>query len=114
MQNSLFNDAIEVERLCRDTGIAKAADHANRERPEWTVKATEFFIHFVQQAVGPFMTEDVRRAAELNGLPLPPDRRAWGAVTSEVAKRKVIKRIGYGPQTTTGCHMAPKSIWRKA
>ena len=40
------------------------------------------------------------------------DRDAGMATAA--AHAQIIKRIGYGPQRAAGCHMAPKSIWRRA
>ena len=114
MQLDLLTHDIQAERAGRDRGMATAASHADRVAPGWTVDALAFFIDFIATTNAPFMTEDVRIAAENSGLETPPDRRAWGLVVTAAVKRKLIKRIGYGPQRAVGCHMAPKTIWKRA
>ena len=115
MQADLFCSAVQAERISRDCGIAMSAANAERTHGGWHEQALAFFIDFVASTPHPFMSEDVRDAAELAGLPKPPDRRAWGAVVLAAAfHRKIIKRIGYGPQNAPGCHMSPKSIWKRS
>ena len=61
------------------------------------------------------LTPDIQaeRIARDAGIHEPPDGRAWGAVALAAARAQIIKRIGYGPQRAAGCHMAPKSIWKR-
>ncbi len=116
MQLSLLAPDVQAERIARDAGIAAAAAHANARAPLWTDQAFAFFRDFTADKPKgtPFMTEDVRVAAEKAGVPLPPDRRAWGAVATRAVAQKIIKRMGYAPQRSAGCHMAPKTLWKRA
>jgi len=116
MQLDLFSPAIQAERIARDRGMATAAAHAGRVHSDWSDRAFDFFRDHVAtlDRRARFMAEDVRAAAEAAGMPAPPDARAWGAVTSRAARERIIKRVGYGPQRSAGCHMAPKSIWSRA
>ena len=114
VQLDLLTMDVQAERAARDSGISTAAAHADRVKPKWIDGALAFFTDFVAITPTAFMTEDVRAAAELAGMVPPPDRRAWGAVVMRAVDARLIKRIGYGPQRATGCHMAPKTIWKRA
>ena len=114
MQLELLTPDMSAERAMRDRGMNMAADCAERSLSGWNEAAMAFFIDFVAMNAGSFMTEEVRKLAEREGLPKPPDSRAWGSVVTRAVKLRLIKRIGYGPQSAAGCHMAPKSIWKRA
>lgn len=114
MQLDLLTPEVCAERVLRNAGMAAAAANADRMTPRWCDRAFEFLTDYVATNEAPFMTEEVRAAAEKNGLPPPPDRRAWGSVTTRAVREGFIKRIGYGPQRAAGCHCAPKSIWKRA
>ena len=58
-----------------------------------------------------FMTEDVSKYAYGNGLPFPPDGRAWGSIIHKALKEKLIHKIGYSPKKTKHCHSQPISVW---
>jgi len=119
MQLDLLNHEVQAERAARDRSMNNATDKAdNADKSDascvrWSVTALSFFIDFAATAQGPFMTEDVRMAAEAVGLSAPPDRRAWGSIAMAAFRQKIIKRIGYGPQQSKGCHCAPKTIWKR-
>lgn len=114
MQLDLIDPEISAARLLRDAGMETAVRHADAVDEGWSDRAYQFLVDFVgANPVGRFMAEDVRSAAEKNWLPLPPDNRAWGFVVARAAKAKIIKRVGYGPQTSASCHCSPKSIWVK-
>lgn len=54
------------------------------------------------------MTEDARVWSEANGLPPPPDSRAWGPVIKRALQDGLISRIGYGKSTA---NMRPMPVW---
>jgi len=112
MQLDLISPSFSAARVLRDTGMQCAADHADRESEGWTDRAYVFLVDYVAANRGrAFMAEDVRASAEAEGLPPPPDNRAWGSVVSRAARLRIIKRIGYGAQKSVTCHCSPKSIW---
>lgn len=114
MQLDLISTSISAARLLRDVGMETAARHADAVDEGWSDRAYQFLVDFVgANPAGRFMAEDVRAEAGRQGLPLPPDNRAWGFVVARAAKAKIIKRVGYGPQTSASCHCSPKSIWVK-
>ncbi len=113
LQAPLFGHDLNVERTAARDGANAAAERASRAHRGWHTRALSFFVDFLATCEHSFMTEDIRQAATAAGLPEPPDCRAWGAVTQVLADKGVIRRIGYGPQKSAGCHAAPKSIWRK-
>jgi hypothetical protein len=78
----------------------------------WSDRAYSFLVDYVgANPSRAFMAEDVRASAEAEGLPPPPDNRAWGGVVARAARAKVIRRLGYGAQKSVTCHCSPKSIW---
>lgn len=96
-------------------GMMAALDHANRESVDWGTSATQFFTNYTMQfGETPFMTEDVRDWAEENGLPPPPDRRAWGAIAIAAKRAGLVKSMGYAPQKSANSHGAPKTLWVRA
>ncbi len=111
MQMNLLTPDVQAERLARNRGAERAADHADRVQPGWSDQAYEFLFQFVATHRKPFMTEDVRQAATLAGFAPPPDARAWGLVVTRAARANLIKRVGFGPRKSAGTHMGPTSIW---
>lgn len=93
-------------------GAEQAAYHADRVHAAWQMRALSMFFTYMLEHPGKtFMTEDVRWWAEDRGLPEPPDRRAWGAVTMAAKRRKMIRFFGYAPQKAANAHGSPKSVW---
>lgn len=95
-------------------GMNAAADHAERENEGWNRMAYEAFVRYVAAVKEPFMTEDVRSYAEALGVPEPPDKRAWGAVTTRAKRAGLIVSLGYAPQQSVNAHKAPKTLWKSA
>lgn len=93
-------------------GMLAALNHADYVHAEWGVKAAQCFATYVTLfGDTPFMTEDVRDWSEQNGLPPPPDRRAWGAVASSARRAGLVNSLGYAPQKSANAHRAPKTLW---
>jgi hypothetical protein len=92
-------------------GMTRAAEHADRIEPGWSDRAYDMLegyalCHFE------FMTEDVRVWATEEGLPPPPDGRAWGAVTLRAVRNKVIVCDRYRPTRIPPAHSTPRPVWR--
>jgi len=112
MQLDLISPEVSVSRVLRDVGMQRAADHADRVEEGWSDRAHGFLVDYVAANRGrAFMAEDIRASAESEGLPPPPDNRAWGSVVSRAVRASIIKRMGYGAQKSVTCHCSPKSIW---
>jgi hypothetical protein len=95
----------------RDTGMARAVDHADRVRADWSLCAAHALHYYCQEHRGEkFLAEDVRAWAEAKMLVSdPPTKRAWGAVIKHGAKMGVIRRVGYAPAKSS--NMSPKCQW---
>lgn len=95
----------------RDRGIEKAIEHADMLYINWSEKAFDFLLKYLQTAQE-FMVEDVRKAST-GIIPEPPSLRAWGGVIRRVAKANLIKKIGFRNVTNAKAHATPASVWAK-
>jgi len=102
-----FTAAMEA----RDLGIQRAADHANAVESEWTGQALGLLVAFAKDVGRAFLIEEARLYAEANGLPPPPDARAWGSVTRRASAKKRIEKTG-GVGAAASSHCSPKPLWR--
>lgn len=100
-------------RANKAAGMKKAVEHADKEIPEWSSIAYSFFIKFLSVVDKPFMTEDVRLFAAEHGVPEPPHARAWGPITSRVAKEGLIIKTGIGTVKNVTSNNAMAAIWAK-
>lgn len=82
-------------RIARDAGMQRALDHAERVAPEWKHQAYTFLIAYAKTHAE-FISEDVGDAYEAAGLPMPPTRRAFGALYVKAAREGFIKQCGLG------------------
>lgn len=112
MKRAKLNDRARAKR---DAGITKAVNHADAVRTNWSLEAYKHFCAFAQRskrrANRTFLTEEVRQYAERQGLPPPPDGRAWGGVTVKLVREGLIRSCGYIPQQSPNCHGSPKNLW---
>jgi hypothetical protein len=116
IQASLFSEP--PERLStraadhrRIEGMNRARKHAEREMKSWRLLgmvALEKFL--VLRAGQPFLAETFVEWAKQNGVPLPPDGRAWGSVFSSARKLEIIVKVGVGLAATS--NLSPKPMWR--
>ena len=93
-----------------ELGKARAADHAERESPTWNDRALGYFREFAARGE-PFTTEDVRERADKDGLPLPPDKRAWGAVASRAVRLGIIDSVGPIRAKNAETHSGWRTLW---
>lgn len=77
-----------------ETGIKRAADHAEREYNGWVEEAAEALAWAATQypAGSEFTIEQLRQLTV--GLPDPPDLRSWGAATQRATKLGYIVKTG--------------------
>lgn len=96
-----------------EQGAQLAADHADAVIEDWQDRAfyllTEFCRH---HAYGAQLTsERIRQYAEKQGLPNPPDKRAWGAIMLKAARKNLIRKIGWTTANDPKVHNNPVSLW---
>lgn len=111
-----FLDAIaEGERL-RDRGMQRAVDHADKETPQWSVKAYNLFLTWLKEGRPRkhFKGEDFRIYCELGELiEKPPSDRAYGSIMIRAAKAGLIKKIGHATTVNPKAHRCFCSLWEK-
>lgn len=100
-----FDAAVQA----RELGMARSAAHANEVESEWTGQALGLLVAFALQVGRAFLVEEARAWAEAQGLPPPPDLRAWGTVTRRAMAKKRITKVGFGPAASSNC--SPKVLW---
>lgn len=99
----------------RDTGIALAVDHAEREHCGWSGAAFDILATFAAKAARSgetFTSEQVRAYADERGLPAPPDGRAWGSVFLRASRAKMIEHAGFDTSTNPRRGDTPIKKWR--
>jgi hypothetical protein len=108
-QLEMFAQSYPDAELRRDIGIRDSVEHADREISGWSDWAMWALLEYADNALGTFLTEDVRAFARAGGLPDPPDGRAWGAVMRRAAKAGYIKSVGY--RAARSSNLSPKVLW---
>jgi len=106
------DERAEAERL-RDEGMERAADHAEREIPEWRNEARRI-LEITAALHRNFTSEDIKIQADIRGLPRPPEPRAWGAVIQRAARDGIIRKVGWADSTSRTCHCRPMQLWTRA
>lgn len=102
---------IDFARAARDEGIKRAADHAGED---WVSMAVRDFAAFVR-ARGEATCEQWRFDWLSRGNPAPATHKAYGAVPSTAARRKlVINTRRYVQAHSEKTHAHPVPIWRAA
>lgn len=93
--------------LARDSGMAQALGHAEREAPDWGSVALAF-VHKYARSHAQFVAEDCIAAAIAWGLASPVPK-AWGPVFRRAARLGIITRVGYEPSKRRHC--SPTPLW---
>lgn len=97
----------------RDAGMAQAQDHAEAVIPHWPEFAYLTMRNFVMiHGDKPFTSEQAGDWCHGVHLPLPPTRRAWGAVYVRLAKEGAIVQCGIGRALRRHNSICP--LWRRA
>lgn len=104
-------DELDGRALAED-GAQRALDHADAVTfGSWSDHAYSILERFAQARV-PFRTEQVRHAAYDEGLPHPPDGRAWGGVIVRARKAGILRQIGWVNCSDPKGHSHPVSLWK--
>lgn len=102
-------DLLEQATAAGHDGAERAAQHADRVSMGWTEQACEAVARYAVRSSDPWLLEDARQYAELNGLSAPPDKRAWGQVVLLLKKRGLIHSAGFGMARSS--NGSPKVLW---
>lgn len=104
-------DPDAVARVRRDDGIQRAVDHADRVSHAWSVLAYQTLIAFLQHRAYRFLAQEfVEYAEDVERIPIPPDKRAWGSIIQRAARAGLIVKAGYREDR----YCSPKTLWRRA
>ena len=107
----------------RTIGYERAQDAADRAdrvigswSDSWSDRAESIARRFIaMRGSQPFLSSDIIEYAQREGLPQPPEKRAWGAIIHSLSRRKAIIATGrfveYPGRTR---HGAPAREWRRA
>ena len=97
-------------KTLRDEGMAAATEHADAVSLSWSDRALAFY-HQYALSHPTLTTEDVRIFAHNNGLPVPPDGRAWGSIPRRAAHKKWIRKAGKATARDPRVHCNEVQIW---
>lgn len=101
-------------QILRDEGIRRAVDKADKVHEQWSDKAYYLlgeYIDLIGGAGACLTAEMVRFYSEEQGLPKPPDGRAWGAVMLKAARSGRIFRNGWVTASDPKSHGNPTTLW---
>lgn len=115
MRTHLQHEMNLGEELAK-AGAATAAAHAESQSAGWLARATGLAEQFVINHVDlpSFQAIELRAYAEANGLPSPPDARAWGHVMRRLKKNGVIESVGTGKSSDPKQHNGFITEWKAA
>lgn len=100
-------------KVQRNKGIDKAVTHADEETVNWSNRAYQFLLAFLNNHNGPFMAEEVRSYADQLDFDLPPSNRAWGSVVLKAVRSGLIERCGIQAVRNKKAHCANAALWRQ-
>jgi len=101
----------ETPRATGHRLAALSAQRAENVSPGWAERAIALAALYAARTGTPWLMEDARTYAERQGLPPPPDKRAWGAVTLALRRAGIIESCGTGAARSS--HGSPKVLWRR-
>lgn len=105
----------EQSRAKRRRGMERVQRKADEASRDWTQRAAEFLGWYAREiAKGqPFLMEAARELAAHNGLPPPPNSKAWGPAGQRAVRLGLI--VNTGQTAATRCsNRSPRWLWRAA
>jgi len=94
----------------RERGIERSRAHADACESGWTYQAVALITAFAKANAGrTFLIEEARAYAIENGLPHPPDARAWGGATRSARAKGRIKKVGAAQAASS--NLSLKHTW---
>ncbi len=106
-QPDLFSSASEAKH----DALRRVGAHAD---PVWLFRA-EQIVRFLARAYPEFTSDDVWARLDREGVQVPHEPRALGAVMHSLAKQGVIRKTGeYRPSKRTSLHASPRAVWERA
>jgi len=114
-QPSLFGNLSADPRSAaaarREDGMRRARKHAEKVTESWRLLGMVALEKFLKaRGFKPFLAEEFVEWCRTNGVPLPPDGRAWGSVISSARRLEIIEKVGTALATTS--NLSPKPLWR--
>ena len=98
---------LATARAERDIGIERAAEHGERDVPDWNEVAFRYIRNFARGRLGTFIGHDIVLAAAAWGLSTE-DARAWGAPVRRAVKEGVLVQVGYAQAPHRHCSPVPQ------
>ena len=102
--------SLDLGVVGRDAGMRRAVEHANEKRSGWSTLAFVFFEKFAT-ANRRFTTEEYIAYALSSGLPLPPDKRAFGPIVKRALHANMIVFHAVGPSKSPSRHKGHATVW---
>src|SRR5687767_11528553 len=91
----------------RDSGMLRAAKHAEATHCGWNDRAYAFLEAYARQHKE-FISEDVSDESKRLGFPQPPTDRAWGSVYRKAVRESIIIQIGTGRSRRRHASICPR------
>lgn len=103
--------AVDQARILRDEGIERALAAADNAQLQWSERALGYLVRHARQHET-FTAELVRIAAENDGFPAPPDRRAWGGILVRAQHRQWVVKWDRTRATDPKVHCNEVTVWK--
>lgn len=107
--------SIKTGRQLAEEGAQLALMAQDEREIGWSEDAREYALEFIEaQGVRPFTGEEIRAYAEMKGLPVAPEPRAWGGILKGLAAKNQIVPVGYRVSKNDRAHARPVRTWMNA
>jgi len=85
----------------RDRGMESSLQHANEELPGWSESAFHLLTQYAAQESMAWTAEQFRAWSHAQGLPPPPEARAFGPIVQRGLRAGLFVRVGYAPAASS-------------
>ena len=72
--------------------------------------ALAFFVRYAREAQRPVSVPEARLAAGAS-VPMPEEKRAWGAIPKMAERLGCVRHAGYAASSDPKSHACPRSLW---